>query len=51
MFAQHPEMAKRFAKHTPDIKALPERKGKGKRVPPPKKKQKAKKKVPPKKPG
>jgi len=28
MFARHPRIAKRFAKHTPSIKALPERKKK-----------------------
>ena len=27
MFSQHPEMAKRWAKETPDIKKLPEKKG------------------------
>lgn len=25
MFANHPEMAKRWAKHTPDIKKLPKK--------------------------
>lgn len=27
MFSQHPEMAKRWAKETPNIKKLPEKKG------------------------
>ena len=27
MFLRHPEMAKRWAKHTPDIQELPEKKG------------------------
>ena len=31
MFATHPEIAKRWADHTPDIKSLPERVGKGKK--------------------
>jgi hypothetical protein len=26
MFAEHPEMAKKWAKHTPNIKKLPEKK-------------------------
>lgn len=25
MFAKHPEMAKKWAEHTPDMKSLPER--------------------------
>ncbi len=29
MFANHPEMAKRWASHTPDMKSLPEKKRKG----------------------
>ena len=28
MFAHHPKMAERWAKHTPDIKSLPEKKPK-----------------------
>lgn len=30
MFSQHPKMAKRWAKETPDIKSLPEHKSKKK---------------------
>jgi len=31
MFAKHPGIAKRWAEHTPDMKGLPEKVGKGKR--------------------
>lgn len=32
MFANHPKMAKRWAEHTPDQSALPDKKRKAKRV-------------------